>query len=78
MWWERYKEKQQKKALEAGREGEEKPFSISIPFFPFFPLRSILRHSPLSEHLKKVSARRNAAIHQEIYFTLLHNEHKDF
>ena len=47
---------------------EEKPSSLPIPFFPFSPLRSILRHSPLSEHLKQASATRNAAIHKEIFF----------
>ena len=41
-----------KKGLGAGREGEETLLSLSlpIPFFRFFPLRSIYRHSPLSEH----------------------------
>ena len=74
MWWGRYKEKQQKKSV-GGRErrGRNPPLSRFLSF-AFFPLRSVLRHSPLSEHLKQANARRKAAIHKEIVFIPLHNE----
>ena len=62
----------QRKAAEKKRWGQgekgKKPSSLPIPSFRFFPLRSILRHPPLSEHLKQASARSNAAIHKETLF----------
>ena len=51
-----------------GRERRGRNPSLSqFLSFAFFPLRSILRHSPLSEHLKQASATRKAAIHKEIF-----------
>ena len=62
----------QRKAAEKKRWGQgekgKKPSCLPIPFFRFFPLRFILRHSPLSEHLKQASTRSNAAIHKETLF----------
>ena len=63
------KKSSRKKSVGAGQgEKGKKPSSLPIPFFRFFPLRSILRHSPLSKHLKQASARSNAAIHKETLF----------
>ena len=78
MWWGRYKEKQQKKSVGGWERRGRNPSLSQFLSFAFFPLRSILRHSPLSEHLKQASATRNAAIHKEIFFIPQHNEHKDF
>ena len=60
----------EKKGWGAGREGEETVLSPNsfLSLF-FFPLRSILRHSPLSEHLKQAITRSNAAIDKEIFFS---------
>ena len=69
-----------KKAAEknVGGRGEKgtNPPLYKFLSYAFSPLRSILRHSPLSEHLKQASARSNAAIHKEIFFIPLNNEHK--
>ena len=64
-------EKSSRKKGLGGRErrGRNRPLSQFLSFAFFFPLRSILRHSPLSEHLKQAITRSNAAIHKEIFFS---------